>query len=114
MRVISITGASGYIGKYLVAELLRIGGYEIRVLLRSKQQAWIESKFDSRVEVIEGDINDSDSLQLLLKPGCTIINFTMGLRRPYCIIVRGGGSKIRTCGRRPNSVSVEAGQNPYL
>lgn len=74
MRVISITGASGYIGKYLVAELLRIGGYEIRVLLRSKQQAWIESKFDSRVEVIEGDINDSDSLQLLLKPGCTIIN----------------------------------------
>lgn len=74
MNVIAITGASGYIGKNLVAELTRIGDYEVRVLSRNKRQDLIEKKFDSTVEIIEGDLNDPASLQSLLKPGCTVIN----------------------------------------
>ncbi len=74
MIVVVIIGASGYIGKHLIAELLRIGGHEVRVLSRRMQQDQVESKFDSRVQVVEGDINDLSSLQLLLKPGCIVIN----------------------------------------
>ena len=74
MIVVAITGASGYIGSNLIAELLRIGEYEVRVLSRRMQQDRVESKFDSRVQVVEGDINDLSSLQLLLKPGCIVIN----------------------------------------
>jgi nucleoside-diphosphate-sugar epimerase len=74
MKTIAVIGASGYIGKHLVAELMRVGGYEVRVLSRNKQKDLIERKFDSRVEIIEGDINDPASLQSFLKPGCTMIN----------------------------------------
>ena len=74
MSVIAITGASGYIGKHLVAELVRIGGYEIRVLSRNKNQDLIDRKFDSSVEIIEGDLTDPVSIQLLLEPDCTVVN----------------------------------------
>ena len=74
MSVIAITGASGYIGKHLVAELLRNGGHEIRVLSRNKRQDLVDGKFDSRVEIIEGDLNNPASLQSLLKAGCTVVN----------------------------------------
>ncbi len=74
MKTIAIIGASGYIGKHLIAELMRVGGYEVRVLSRNKRQDLIEGKFDSRVEIIEGDITDPASLQSLLKTGCTMIN----------------------------------------
>jgi nucleoside-diphosphate-sugar epimerase len=74
MSVIAITGASGYIGKHLVAELMNDGDYEVRVLSRSKRQDLIERRFDTRMKIIEGDLNDPASLRSLLKPGCTVIN----------------------------------------
>jgi len=74
IKTIAITGGSGYIGKHLLAELMRDAGYEIRVLSRDEQQDLTERRFDSSVEIIEGDINDPISLQSLLKPGCTVIN----------------------------------------
>jgi len=74
MQVIAITGASGFIGKQLVTELVRTGEYEVRALSRNRQRDLTESRFASAVEIIAGDLNDTEALRKLLKPGCTVIN----------------------------------------
>jgi nucleoside-diphosphate-sugar epimerase len=73
-RTVAITGASGFIGKSLVTALLREGDYEIRVLSRDRQRDLLEQRFEPGVEIFEGDLNDADSLQSILAPGCTVIN----------------------------------------
>ncbi len=72
--MIAITGASGFIGKHLVAQLLREGGYAVRVLSRNRQRDLREGRFGKEVEVFEGDINDPHTLGGFLVPGCTVIN----------------------------------------
>ena len=72
---IAITGASGYIGRHLVAELARLGGHEIRVLSRSGNgtpDQWLAQ--GSNVKVIAGDLTDPDSLDSLVPPGGTVVN----------------------------------------
>lgn len=69
--VIAVTGASGFIGKNLVAELLRAGGAEIRVLSRKRADA---EGFGPGVTVFEGDLGDADSLEKFLAPGCSVVN----------------------------------------
>lgn len=71
-RTISITGASGFIGNRLVSELLRAGGYEIRVLSRDKQRDLRVGMFGQGVEIFEGDLSDLSSLKGFLVPGCTV------------------------------------------
>lgn len=71
---ISITGASGFIGKRLVSELVGKGGYEIKVLSRDMQRDLQEARFEHGVEIFEGDISDPESLNGFLLPGCTVIN----------------------------------------
>lgn len=73
-RIIAIAGASGFIGKRLVAELIREGGYDIRVLSRDSQRDLCEWNFGRGVEIIEGDLGDANSLKNFLLPGCTVIN----------------------------------------
>lgn len=74
MQRIAITGASGFIGKRLVSELLREGGYAISVLSRDKQRDLREKRFGQGVEIFEGDLCNPGSLQGFLVPGCTVIN----------------------------------------
>ena len=74
MQVIAIIGASGFIGKRLVMELVRTGEYDIRVLSRNRQRDLTEKRFASAVDIIEGDLSNTDALKKLLKPGCTVIN----------------------------------------
>ena len=74
MKTIAITGASGFIGKHLVAQLLREGGYAVRVLSRNRQRDLGEGRFGKEVEVFEGDINDPHTFGGFLVPGCTVIN----------------------------------------
>jgi nucleoside-diphosphate-sugar epimerase len=73
-KTIAITGATGFIGIRLVSELLREGGFEIRVLTRDKQRDLHNGTFGQGVNVFEGDIGDSASLEGFLVPGCTVIN----------------------------------------
>lgn len=73
-KTIAITGASGFIGKRLVSDILREGIYEIRVLSRDKQRDVGEERFGQGVEIFEGDLGDPDSLSGFLVPGCTVIN----------------------------------------
>lgn len=74
MQTIAITGASGFIGKHVVAELLSTGGYEIRILSRDILRDSREGGFRQSVDVFEGDLSDPDSLKGFLVPGCTVIN----------------------------------------
>lgn len=71
-RTIAITGASGFIGRHLVAGLLRECGYATRVLSRSRHSR--EATFGAGVEVFEGGVDDPHILRKLLVPGCTVIN----------------------------------------
>jgi nucleoside-diphosphate-sugar epimerase len=74
ITTIAITGASGFIGKRLVSDLLREGGYEIRVLSRDKQRDLNEQRFGQGVELFEGNLNDPESLREFLVPDCVVIN----------------------------------------
>lgn len=73
-RTIAITGASGFIGKRLVTELVHAGGYEIRVFSRDKERDLREERFGKGVEIFEGDLSDPVSLKGFFLPGCTVIN----------------------------------------
>lgn len=74
MQTIAITGASGFIGKRLVADMLDEGCYEIRVLSRKKQRDLCKEGFGQGVDIFEGDLADPNSLRGFLVPGCTVIN----------------------------------------
>jgi uncharacterized protein YbjT (DUF2867 family) len=63
--LVLVTGATGYIGGRLVSQLLEIG-YRVRVFARQadrlRDYPWI-----SKVEVVEGDANDANSVSAALK-----------------------------------------------
>ncbi|MBI5006899.1 MAG: NAD-dependent epimerase/dehydratase family protein [Nitrosomonadales bacterium] len=73
-NTIAITGASGFIGRRLVAELRREGGHAIRVLSRDRQRDLREDRFGQGVEVCEGDLGDPGSLKSFLEPGCIVVH----------------------------------------
>jgi nucleoside-diphosphate-sugar epimerase len=54
-----VTGASGFIGRYLIHRLLHEGG-PVRVLVRDP--ARLESGLAPRLEVLQGDLCDGDSI----------------------------------------------------
>lgn len=58
MRIL-VTGATGFVGQSLVPVLLD-AGYDVRALSRSRANA--VEVLDSRVEVVEGDVLDQESL----------------------------------------------------
>ena len=74
MGTIAITGASGYIGKHLLAQLEQLGDVRIKVLSRRRGLEPGASEFGSGVELVEGDLHRPDSLQSFLEPGCTVVH----------------------------------------
>jgi nucleoside-diphosphate-sugar epimerase len=72
--VIAITGASGYIGRHFVAELVRLGGYEIRVLTRGNSSSDQMKTFGPNVKIFTGDLMQPGSLVPFIPTGGTVIN----------------------------------------
>lgn len=68
---VSIIGASGFIGKHLLAALTERRNSEIRVLVHSKDN---EIHTQHYVSLIEGDLLKPETLEPLFEPGCTVIN----------------------------------------
>ncbi|MBX3102614.1 MAG: NAD-dependent epimerase/dehydratase family protein [Bacteroidetes bacterium] len=57
---ILVTGASGFLGRHVVSEMLA-SGYLVRALVRRKDHPAL-APFAGRVEIAEGDILDTDAL----------------------------------------------------
>lgn len=54
-----VTGATGFVGSHLVTDLLE-HGYDVRALTRDREAG--QAQLDSRIDVVEGDVLDPDSL----------------------------------------------------
>lgn len=71
MTLVSVIGASGFIGKYLLATLAERREFEVRVLTRSRG---MKSQNGSQVSFVEGDLLQAGTLDAMFEPGCTVIN----------------------------------------
>ncbi len=71
---ISITGGAGFIGRHLVTEIQRNAGSQIKVLSRARGPVRDSMNFGAGVEIVEGDLYETDSLKGFLDPGCTVVN----------------------------------------
>jgi len=74
VKIIAITGASGFIGLHLVQALLRQSGVRLKVLSRQAHFESNRSIFPPEVDVVRGDLRSRDSLKGFLEKGCTVIN----------------------------------------
>jgi nucleoside-diphosphate-sugar epimerase len=73
MKLISMTGASSFIGRYLLLELAKNNDVEIRVLVR-KDSGDLEILKNNKVKIIIGDLLKPETLKSLIIAGSTVIN----------------------------------------
>ncbi|MEM7538970.1 MAG: NAD(P)-dependent oxidoreductase [Chloroflexota bacterium] len=65
-RIIAVTGATGYVGKFVVAELLR-EGYHIRGLMRpTSDVSGFAANHTAQLEWVTGDLLDADASTALV------------------------------------------------
>ena len=74
VETIAITGASGFIGRHLLAKLVSRDDRRIKVLSRARKNDLRESKSGSSVEIVPGDVLDRKALRELIEPGSTVVN----------------------------------------
>jgi len=70
-KKISVTGASGYIGKFLIEGLLARKSLHVKVLTRNKNHLFPDH---DRLEIIVGDLLKPDTLEEFLDEDCLVIN----------------------------------------
>lgn len=75
METVSITGASGFIGRHLLRFLENNQVVKINCLRSSNQNI-------SNCKIVEGDLLRPDSLEQLLEPGCVVVNLAFLSNRP--------------------------------
>lgn len=75
MKKVLVTGAAGSIGSLVIKFLLSEGKYEITALdLKNKKTQKILKKYQKRVNVIYGDVNDTVLIEALVKDHDYIIH----------------------------------------
>jgi len=70
MKVICVTGATGFVGQHVLASLRCSGAFEIRVLTRKRDRF---SNTDGVVPIV-GDLSDRDSVSRFLTGGASVIH----------------------------------------
>ncbi|MHC0439395.1 NAD(P)-dependent oxidoreductase [Flavobacterium sp. 3-210] len=73
---VAVLGGGGRTGKFLVDQLLN-EGFSLKLLLRNPQNFEIQN---SKIEVIQGDALDFETIKLLLKD-CQVVVSTIGQRK---------------------------------
>ena len=71
MQIVSIIGASGFIGHHLLRLLAEQDNLEIRVLVHRQKPQISEG---GNVRFVEGSLLQPETLEQLLEPGCIVIN----------------------------------------
>lgn len=74
MKTIAILGASGYIGRNLLASLAEMTGYRIKILSRRVNCFDDVNSTFPNVELCVGDLCDPKSLIGFLEPQCIVVN----------------------------------------
>lgn len=72
--VIAITGASGYIGRHLVAELARLGKYEVRLLSRGSGSPDRQPAPGANIRHFTGDLTQPESIADFIPAGATVVH----------------------------------------
>src|SRR5688572_9707123 len=80
VSVLAITGASGFVGRALLASLPAGRYAELRLLVHRAPPA--RSPEGTRVTTVAGDLLDPASVRALLVPGCTVIHLAQ-LAKPH-------------------------------
>lgn len=70
-NVIAITGANGFIGRYLVKALTKLPDISLRLLVRNTSDI---NNYGDNVTQVEGDLTKPESLKGFLTTGCTVVN----------------------------------------
>lgn len=78
-RTVAVAGATGFVGRHVVAELLG-RGYTVRGLVRSREKARAVLPRDERLKLIEGEALDADAAAGLAAGVSAMIN-TIGILR---------------------------------
>ena len=93
--MIVLIGASGFIGRHLLSEML-FSGQPIRCVAR---HAPVFTGLRSDVEVIEGDMRDEALIDRCLEPGATVINLAFDRTAPPADNVAAAQVLARGCER---------------
>ena len=84
--IILVTGGAGFIGSYVVEFLLELKPKQIRIIdnyVRGSKSNMVNFLQDSRVEIIEGDIRNTELLDQLMN-GCDFVFHMAALRINSC------------------------------
>lgn len=92
--IVAITGANGFIGSRLVAELLRREDVLIRTLVRKSNNALTQHP---RLTVIPGDLARVETLTDFLVPGCVVINLAYDFSSTNAENIRSTENLIEIC-----------------
>src|SRR5688572_30857423 len=71
MDTLAITGATGFLGRHLVAECELRGRYRLKLLTRNPQVSGVAPR---SAALCQGDLLDGESLKRFLEPGCTVVH----------------------------------------
>ena len=90
-RLVLVTGAGGFIGGHLVAELVRRGA-SVRALVHYNSRNergtldWLEPEVTAGVDVVLGDLRDVESVQQAAEGADTILHLGAQIAIPYSFV----------------------------